>query len=174
MLDRRIAVAFDVDPASLVNLRKALPDWEIEVVNGATLASLSLGWTRGAADLLVLQAGAEVAETLELCRFLARCGAVSTGCRDEGPRTSGLRGSRPNQAPPAGAPLLVLVPHGREPLVRAVLEAGADSCLVLPVHAKEVASMLVRARQGNRPGRHTLDLDRAQCEDRWRDDGGQG
>jgi hypothetical protein len=174
MLDRRVAVAFDVDPASLVSLREALPDWEVEVVNGATSASLSLGWTRGAANLLVLQAGADVAETLGLCRFLAPCGAVSTGCRDEEPRTSGPHRSRPMQAPAAGVPLLVLVPPGQEPLVSAVLEAGANSCLVLPVDAKEMASMLVRARQGNRPGRHTLDLDRAQCEDRWRDDGGQG
>jgi hypothetical protein len=37
-----------------------------------------------------------------------------------------------------------------------------------------VASMLVHARAGNQPGRHTLDLERAQSEDRWRDDGGQG
>jgi hypothetical protein len=58
--------------------------------------------------------------------------------------------------------------------VWAALEAGADSCLVLPVHAKGMASVLARGRRGNQPGRHTLDLDRAQSEDRWRDDGGQG
>jgi hypothetical protein len=29
-------------------------------------------------------------------------------------------------------------------------------------------------RQGNQPGRHTLNLDPAQREDHWRDDGGQG
>jgi hypothetical protein len=58
--------------------------------------------------------------------------------------------------------------------VWAALEAGADSCLVLPVHAKGVASMLVHARAGNQPGRHTLNLDQAQIEGRWRDDGGQG
>jgi hypothetical protein len=66
------------------------------------------------------------------------------------------------------------VPSGQESLVRAALEAGADSCLVLPVDAKEVASMLARRRQGTQPGRHTLNLDQAQREDRWRDDGGQG
>jgi hypothetical protein len=37
-----------------------------------------------------------------------------------------------------------------------------------------VAGMLARVRQGNQPGRHTLSLDPAQIEDRWRDDGGQG
>jgi DNA-binding response OmpR family regulator len=83
--------------------------------------------------------------------------------------------SRQSRVRRSDAPLLVLVPPGQGRLaVRAALEAGADSCLVLPVHAKEVASMLARAWQGNRPGRHTLDLDRAQREDRWRDDGGQG
>jgi DNA-binding NarL/FixJ family response regulator len=174
MLARRTAVAFDVDNASLASLREALPDWEIEVVNGATSASLALGWNPGAADLLVLQAGEEVVETLGLCRFLASCGVFATDCREAVPRTAELRRSRQFQAPPADAPLLVLVLPGQEPLVRAALEAGADSCLVLPIHAKEVASMLGRARQGNRPGRHTLDLDRAQWEDRWRDDGGQG
>jgi hypothetical protein len=34
--------------------------------------------------------------------------------------------------------------------------------------------MLARAHAGNQPGRHTLNLDQAQREDRWRDDGGQG
>ncbi len=65
--------------------------------------------------------------------------------------------------------------RGREPpvgtLVKELVGAGdeeggvsfviTDSCLVLPVHAKEVASLLARGRQGNQPGRHTLDLDRA-------------
>jgi hypothetical protein len=34
--------------------------------------------------------------------------------------------------------------------------------------------MVTRAREGDRPGRHTLDLNRAQEQDHWRDDGGQG
>jgi hypothetical protein len=29
-------------------------------------------------------------------------------------------------------------------------------------------------RQGNLPGPRSLELDQAQCEDRWRDDGGRG
>ena len=78
-----------------------------------------------------------------------------------------------SQAGRAQTPLLVLVPPAQEPLVKAVLEAGANSCLVLPVHAKDLASTLARALAGNRPGRHTLGLDRAQREDRWRDDGGE-
>jgi hypothetical protein len=45
---------------------------------------------------------------------------------------------------------------------------------MLPINAKEVASMLVHARAGNQPGRHTDNLEGAQSEDRWRDDGGQG
>jgi hypothetical protein len=50
------AVAFDLDAASLSGLREALPEWEIEVVNGATAASLTHDWNHGAADLLVVQA----------------------------------------------------------------------------------------------------------------------
>jgi hypothetical protein len=45
---------------------------------------------------------------------------------------------------------------------------------MLPIHAKDVARMLAHARVGNQPGRHTLNLEGAQDEDRWRDDGGEG
>jgi hypothetical protein len=67
-----------------------------------------------------------------------------------------------------------LIHPGQENLVEAILEAGAHSCLRLPIHAKDAASMLARARAGNQPGRHTRDLEQAQTEDRWQDDGGQG
>ena len=60
----------------------------------------------------------------------------------------------------------------RKSIVRDVLKAGAHSCLMLPINAKDVASMLVHAQAGNQPGRHTRDLEKAQTEDRWRDDGG--
>jgi DNA-binding response OmpR family regulator len=96
------------------------------------------------------------------------------GARDDEAATLDLcRGLR-KQAGRAVTPLLVLVRPAQQALVRNVLKAGADSCLVLPINAKEVASMLVRAQAGNQPGRHTLNLDKAQTEDRWRDDGGQG
>ncbi len=38
---------------------------------------------------------------------------------------------------------------------------------------KVEATLAFRAGEGNRPGRHTLGLDRAQQGDRWRDDGGE-
>src|SRR5579885_1679761 len=41
---RSRVVTFDVDAASLASLRDALPEWEIESVNGATPASLSGHW----------------------------------------------------------------------------------------------------------------------------------
>jgi DNA-binding response OmpR family regulator len=150
MPHRPAVVAFDVDPDSLVSLRKAFPDSEVRAANGATTGSLARDWIPGAADLLVVGVRAQLAETLGLCR--------------------GLR----SRAGRANTPLLVLVPPAQEALVRAALEAGADSCLVLPVHAKDLVSMVARAREGNRPGRHTLSLDRAQREDLWRDDGGEG
>jgi hypothetical protein len=66
------------------------------------------------------------------------------------------------------------VPPAAKALVGAALRAGANSCLILPVHVKDLTRVVARARQGNRPGRHTLDLDRPQSEDHWRDEGGEG
>lgn len=173
-------IAFDVDPASLVSLREALPDSEVEVINGATVASLTPDWDPGTVALLVLEAREDVSETLSLCRFLVSCGVLArdsqeaTDTQQELPKTLGLHRSRSDRGRRPPSPLLVLVPPERKDIVKDVLKAGASSCLLLPIHAKEVASMLARAQEGNRPGRHTLNLERAQTEDRWRDDGGQG
>jgi hypothetical protein len=166
------AVAFDLDAASLVSLREALPECAIDVVNGATAASLTGDWDPGMVDLFVVKAREEVAETLALCRFLVACGVLATDSPQEVAEVLGLHKSRQSQA--RHAPLLVLVRPGREGVIRPALDAGAHSCLLLPIYAKEVASMLVHAQAGNQPGRHTGNLERAQTEDRWRDDGGQG
>jgi hypothetical protein len=173
-------IAFDVDQASLSSLRQALPDCVIEVVNGATAASLTRDWNPGTVDLLVVQASKEVAETLELCKFLVSCGVLAknalmaTDSQEEAPTTSGLHRHQENLGRRPHSPLLVLVPPSRMDIVPDVLKAGAHSCLMLSINAKDVASMLVHAQTGNQPGRHTLNLERAQTEDRWRDDGGQG
>src|SRR5262249_40065670 len=143
-------IAFDVDPATLDSLRRAFPEGEVEATNGATAGSLAQDRDPGAVDLLVVGARDQAAETLGLCRALR------------------------SQAGRAQAPLLVLVGPAQDGLVRAALDAGAHSCLVLPVHPKDLVRALSRARAGNRPGRHTLGLDRAQREDSWRDDGGEG
>lgn len=173
-------IAFDLDPDSLNSLREALPAAEIDEVNGATAASLMQDWDPGTVDLLVLTANRETAETLELCRFLVRCGVLGraapivTDSQEALPKSLGLHRHRPNAARRPHAPLLVLVPAERKNMVKELLKAGADCCLLLPANAKEMASMLVRAQVGNQPGRHTLDRERAQTEDRWRDEGGQG
>jgi hypothetical protein len=174
MPKRSRAIAFDVDPASLRSLQEALPAWEIESIHGATVASLSHAWNPGTANLLVVMARAQVPEMLELCRFLVVRGVGSSAQRKVVAETLGMHRGRQAQGRRGDAPLLVLVPSGQETLVRDVLEAGADCCLVLPIHAKEVSSMLAHVRQGNQPGRHTLSLDQAQREDLWQDDGGQG
>jgi hypothetical protein len=162
-----------LDAASLLSLQEALPEWQIEVVNGATAASLSHDWNPGKVGLLIVQARAKAAETLGLCRFLeSRC-ASSTHSRPEVAETLGLHRSQQDQARRADAPLLVLVPPGQETLAGAALEAGARSCLVLPIHAKEVAGVLANAQAGNQPGRHTLGLDRAQDADPWQEEGGE-
>jgi DNA-binding response OmpR family regulator len=149
MTERPKAIAFDVDPDSLASLRQAFPDWEVEAVMGATPGSLNREWSPGEAALLVVGARCRVEETLGLCRGLRR------------------------QAGRTGTPLLVLVSSAEEDLVRAALEAGAHSCLVLPAHPQDLVNEMARARGGNRPGRHTLVLERAQEGDRWRDDGGE-
>src|ERR1700732_419761 len=95
-------IAFDVDQASLITLRKALPDSVIEVVNGATAASLAREWNPGTVDLLVVKAREEVAETLELCRFLVSCGVLGkdapavTDSQEETPKKLGLHRRRRN------------------------------------------------------------------------------
>lgn len=104
MPERPKALAFELDPESLVNLRQAFPGWDIEVINGAVSVSISYNRDLETAALLVL------------------------GICDE------------------------------------ALAAGAEGGLVLPVHAKELVSMVERVRAGNRPGRHTLGLNRAQSE----------
>jgi DNA-binding response OmpR family regulator len=149
MPGRPKVIAFDLDAASLTSLREAFPGWQVDAADGVTAASLARDWDPGSASLLVVGAREDVAQTLGLCR--------------------GLR----SQAGRARTPLLVLVQPAQEALVRAALGAGANSCLVLPVHAKELVTMVSRALEGNQPGRHTLGLDQAQREDQWRDEGGE-
>jgi hypothetical protein len=174
------AIVFDADQTSLVSLREALPDFVIESINGATAASLTRNWNPGTVDLLVVSARRQVAQTLELCRFLVSCGVLGksasavTDSEEEAPKTLGLYRGRRHVGRRPHSPLLVLVSASRKRIIRGVLKAGAHSCLILPINAKEVASMLIHAQKGNQPGRHTLDLERAQTEDRWRDTGGQG
>jgi hypothetical protein len=172
-------ITFDVDAASLASLREAFPGWEFEEVHGATIAELPRDWAPGAAGLLVVGARTDVSETLALCRFLARPTAAPSGAWPiaAAPAAPPQGISHPGGAPQArraAVATLVLIHPGQESLIEAVLEAGAHSCLVLPIHAKDAASMLAHTRAGNQPGRHTCNLELAQTEDRWRDDGGQG
>lgn len=174
MLNQKQAIAFDVDSISLASLREALPGWRINAVHGVTVASLSCDWNPGAVDLMIVGASANVTETLGLCRFLAFCTSYSRDSQQGVAKPLDFQGSLPMLAQRTDAPLLVLVPLAKKTLVGAALEAGAHSCLILPISAEEVASMVVHARAGNQAGRHTLNLERAQREDRWRDNGGRG
>ncbi len=142
-------VALGVDTDTLASLRQAFPDNELDVQVSASPRSLLKDWDPADAALVVLGGTADPGLTLGLCR--------------------GLRG----QAGRARTPVVVLVLPGHEGLVRAALEAGADGCLVLPVHPKELVAALARILNGNQPGRHTRDLDRAQHDDAWRDEGGE-
>lgn len=142
--------AFDVDAASLNTLQQAFSSWTVEAVPQAKAGLLRQEWSLGEADLLVVGIQASIAEAARVCRSLRK------------------------QARWKLTPLLVLVPQVHSKLVTDVLEAGANSCLVLPIDAREVVNMVRHVHAGNQPGRHTLDLDQAQVEDQWRDDGGQG
>ncbi len=165
------AVAFDLDSASLIGLHEALPEWEIEVLNKATAASLTYDWNPGEADLLVVNL-LEVGEALRLCRFLVLCGAFSTDSREQAAQAPAAHRSR-ETLPRRPDTLLVLVPSGQESLLRAVSEAGADGCLALPFQPREVTSVLARVRQGHRPERHALMfcLGRTDCENPSQRDG---
>src|SRR5262249_49080838 len=138
MTERGRAIVFDVDEATLVSLRQAFSEWQVEVSDRATIDLLIDGHSLGVVSLLVLGGGAKGAEGLVLCRVLRKhLGSANT-------------------------PILMLVLPGEDSLVRAALEAGATSCLVLPVHVKELTNMVARAGEGSRPGRHTLKLNPAQ------------
>jgi DNA-binding response OmpR family regulator len=137
MQDRLKAVAFDVDPDSLIALRQVFPEWEIETVAGASASSIAQDWNPVVADLLLVGARDRVAETLGLCR--------------------GLR----SQAGRAQTPLLLLLAPGQHVLASAALQAGAHSCLVLPIRVGTLVSTLARVLAGNRR------------EELWRDDGGE-
>jgi DNA-binding response OmpR family regulator len=142
-------IGFDLDPDSLARLLEAFPDGEVQSTSGANSTSLARDWSPDAADLLVVHVGDRSSAALGLCR--------------------GLR----NQMGRAHVPLLALVPPADDSLIRAALQAGADSCLVLPVYIQDLVTVMARAQAGNQPGRHTLNLNHAQVDDRWRDEGGE-
>lgn len=167
------AVVFSVDKESLASLREALPGWEIEVVDGAIASSLMDEWNPRSADLLVIGVCENESEMLGLSRFLAFCSSCSSEFPSDDKAAEPLREIKETVGR-ANAPLLVLVRVGEESLVQAALRAGADSCLVLPIHHKEVRSMLSRANVHTESGRHTLNLHKAEPEDLWRDTGGEG
>ncbi len=166
------AIAFDVDTFSLARLRDALPGWDIQVLNDATPDSLTDNWVAGAADLLVVKIESNVTEALDLCRFLS--GLTSSATVNGGQDSEGVEVGDEFTASAPGPLILVLAHPGQEHVVAAALEAGARSCLMLPIHPSGVTGVLAHARAGNQPGRHTLNLNQSQDEDPWRDDGGQG
>ncbi len=174
MEHRFTALGFDLAEASVRSLREALPGWEIQLFAGPTSDSRRPDWDRSEVDLIVVEARGPEAETLALCHLLLHCTQLSRDNGKESANALGPRGSLQTKAQRDHAPLFVLVSAGQEGLVKAALEAGAHGCLILPVDAKEVASMLARARAGNQPGRHTDTREQAQGQDRWRDEGGEG
>jgi hypothetical protein len=168
------AIAFDLDAASLMSLEEALPAWKIEEVNGISTAAVSRNWNPGAADLLVVNARTKVAETLGLCRFLVHSRGYSADFRGLDAEQLRSDDRRHTQTLRLSSPLLVLIHPGQYVLMGAALEAGADICLVLPIHSWDVLGALAKARGGKQTGWHTLSLGLSQREDSWRANGAQG
>jgi hypothetical protein len=166
-------VAFDVDASSLLSIREAIPECRIKIVNGATASTIASPWNVRVFDLVVLGVVGDGGNSLGLCRSLAYCNGY---CEDFDPLTPKVVQADDGQSRSrtSNVPLLVLMSPSQGHLVQAFLEAGAHSCLVRPVHFKDVLGMLKRAQAGNKPGRHTLNLEGAQREDVWRDAGGEG
>ncbi len=143
------ALALNVDAESLASLKDALPGWAVETAVKSLRPGDALP-DRGPIDLLVVGVQDDTGSVTEVCRSLRRSPSVE------------------------GVPLVVLVKSAQDGLVTEVLDAGADRCLVVPIDPKQIVDALATARNGNRPGRHTLGLAQAQQGDPWRDDGGQG
>jgi hypothetical protein len=166
-------VALDVDPSSLLSIREAFPQCRIQIVNGATASTIVSTWNPRAADLVVLGMVGDGGTSLELCRSLGSCKRCSEDFNTRKPEVVEAEDGQ-STSRISNAPLLVLLSPGQGHLVQAFLEAGAHSCLVRPVHFKDVFGMLKHAQAGNQPGRHTLHVEGAQREDVWRDAGGEG
>jgi hypothetical protein len=139
------AVAFDLDADSLMSLQEALPAWKIEEVNGISTAAVWRDWNPGAADLLVVNARTKVAETLGLCRFLVQSRDYSADFRGRDLDRLWSDDSEPRWAQRPASPLLVLIHPGQYVLMGVVLEAGADSCLFLPIHSRDVLGAMSKA-----------------------------
>jgi FKBP-type peptidyl-prolyl cis-trans isomerase 2 len=165
-------VVFDPDAPSLAAVYEALVGWRVDVVYGATADTLPCDWEPGDARLLIVGVGGELADTLDLCRFLAFCAAPPQPSSNAAAQAAAehSRGAVRRD----GIPLVVLMPHQAGTMVSAALEAGADGCLMLPLRAEDVRAVVDQGRAGTRQGRHMLNLDRTEREDRWADEGGQG
>jgi FKBP-type peptidyl-prolyl cis-trans isomerase 2 len=138
---RARVVTFDLDAANLAGLSQALPEWDLFQVNGVSADALAATWTNGAADLLVVGFGPDMARSLALCRFLVFCSAAAA--ENRGDRVP-LRGP----GVPAGVPLLAVIPPGHEGLVGSALAAGAYYCLFPPLRPRELSDLLARLQAG--------------------------
>lgn len=141
-------MAYNLDSATVLSLQMALPNWRIQVVPKATLASIGQVGNIPSANLLVLGDRRNAKATLGLCR----------GLRSIAGRT--------------GPPLLVLLSTKQSDMVERVLEAGANKCLILPFRPAEVEAMVTHGSPP--PDRLPAEVERIERENRWQDDGGQG
>jgi hypothetical protein len=165
------ACAFDLDAANLACLEDALPGWDIRALNGQTAASLPPDWASEEASLLVVAIRGDGRESLKLCRFLA--GALVPLTVHTWPELL-PEAMAERKAATRKAMLFVLLPPDHDSLVWALQEAGADRCLFLPLEANEVTDILYAVRSRDPDPKFLRDQQKAQRDERWRDDGGPG
>jgi FKBP-type peptidyl-prolyl cis-trans isomerase 2 len=191
---RSRVVAFDVDAASLASLRDALPERDIVSVQGATVASLSGHWAPRAADILFVGlrdsvaetcercGGNEtisvvprdnVAETLGLCRLLSSCTSRSPEARKDKIETS-VPEQRLQRQAIRNPRVFLLVPAELEALADEAFAAGVHGCLLLPIHANDVTTVLAHGLADNEQGRHKRAIRRQEEDDPRQDYGGEG
>lgn len=151
------ALAFDVDPVSSGLLRQALPGWRIESMFGQTAETLQGDWNPGGVNLLVVGVRDDFTETLALCRFLAYCTYYSSSF----PREPGRRQTESERLrgvhPPVDAPVLALIPGGKEMFAKALNEAGVHASLLLPLNLSDLVEALDGLQAGEQDvRRHRL------------------
>jgi len=149
MLARPKAIMFDVDLASTLRLKEALPGWRFETMNGATADSIARGWKPGSVDLLVLGILDDGAAALKLCRSLAFCTVLSEVDGQEPQHLARADGDCRRGMPRLDAPILFLVSSDQQSLSQFALECGAHRCLVRPLRIKNMTDMLARIHPGH-------------------------
>ncbi len=169
------AITFDLDSDSSVCLNETLPEWKFEAVDGQTTATIASSWTPAGANLLILQPRGDHAATLDLCRFLVKHSQDACEVPSDGGDATALDMSRDNPSDDRIVPLVILIAKKDEHFIESLLQAGAQSWLMLPLQSQSVTELFSQLFSvlplplNQQP----VALQEAKSMGRWADDGGQ-